>query len=333
MKAAVRKFKTVYKTSLEESLAGGGEVVLQRGYELGRHAVRDGIGVMDIISIHAEVVLSLLSQAATTSECTHIVKASQCLLSEFLAPFELTYRGFIDLESLTVQLETANKELESFSYTVSHDLRTPLLVIDWYMRVILEKCGDTFDEDMLAKLNVVRSQAQMMSKLIDDLLAFSCLGKKNIAPSKLDIGEIVNEVWRELLVVNSKRKMGMTLKSVPIAYGDRTLIKQVYFNLLSNAVKFTKRSTDARIEAGGFIEGDKTVFFVKDNGIGFDMAYHDKLFGVFQRLHSSSDFDGTGIGLATVQRIVHRHGGRVWAKGKEGKGATFFFSLPLSHTR
>ena len=231
------------------------------------------------------------------------------------------------LEERTAQLEEANRELESFSYSVSHDLRAPLRAIDGYARMILKKKGDQFDEDTIRKFNEIRSGAQMMGRLIDDLLAFSRLGRRHMSMAKMNMDELVREVWNELQVINSDRNMMLTVNSIPPGYGDRALIKQVYFNLLGNAVKFTQHRDAAHIEAGGYTEGNEAVYYVRDNGAGFDMAYYNKLFGVFQRLHSTDDFEGTGVGLATVQRIIHRHGGRVWAEGEPDKGACFYFTL------
>ena len=233
-----------------------------------------------------------------------------------------------DLKEKTEQLEAANKELESFSYSVSHDLRAPLRAIDGYARMILKKEWGKFDEDTTRKFNAIRANAHMMGQLIDDLLAFSRLSKKQMSASKLDMDSIIMDVWKELQIINTERNVTLTIHSIPPGYGDRTLIKQVCSNLLANAVKFTKHQGEAHIEAGGSTENDGNIYYVKDNGVGFDMAYYDKLFGVFQRLHSTDDFEGTGVGLATVQRIVHRHGGRVWAEGKVNKGATFYFTLP-----
>jgi len=228
----------------------------------------------------------------------------------------------------TAELEALNRELESFSYSVSHDLRAPLRAIDGYARSILKKQEDKFDEDTKRRFNDIRLNAKMMGQLIDDLLAFSRLGKKHMSISKLDMDAVIMDVWKELQTANPERDMKLTLNSMPCGYGDRMLIKQVYFNLLSNAVKFTKFRDAAHIEAGGYTEGNEDVYYLKDNGVGFDMAYYDKLFGVFQRLHNPDDFEGTGVGLATIQRIVHRHEGRVWAEGKVDEGATFYFSLP-----
>jgi PAS domain S-box-containing protein len=233
-----------------------------------------------------------------------------------------------ELKKRTAQLEAANKELESFSYSVSHDLRVPLRAIDGFSRMILKKQGDNFDEDTLSKFNVIRSNAQMMGHLIDDLLAFSRLGRKQISMSKIDMDQLVRDVWKELQAINPDRNMELTLNGVLPGYGDEALIKQVYFNLLYNAFKFTKHRDAAYIEAGGYTDRNEDVYYVKDNGVGFDMAYYDKLFGVFQRLRNADDFEGTGVGLAIVQRIIHRHGGRLWAEGKVNEGATFYFTLP-----
>ena len=236
------------------------------------------------------------------------------------------------LKKYSAQLEDANKELESFSYSVSHDLRAPLRAIDGYARIIVKKYGDKFNEDALTKFNAIRSSIQMMGQLIDDLLAFSRLGRKDISMSKIDMEALIGDVWKLLQLTIADRNINFTVNGIPKGYGDTALIKQVYMNLLSNAIKFTKNQHTARIEVGGHVDGYEDVYYVKDNGVGFDMRYYDKLFGVFQRLHNPDDFEGTGIGLATVQRIIHRHGGRVWAEGKVGEGATFYFSLPPLQT-
>ncbi|HET6461081.1 MAG TPA: PAS domain-containing protein [Syntrophales bacterium] len=229
----------------------------------------------------------------------------------------------------TAELEAANKELESFSYSVSHDLRAPLRAIDGYARMIMKKEGDKFDEETLRKFNVIRSSSQMMGQLIDDILTLSRVVKKHLSASQLQIDTIIREVWKELETINPERNMKLTVRDVPVSYGDRTLIRQVYANLLSNAVKFTKDRDPALIETGGYVEGeDETVYYIRDNGVGFEMEYYDKLFGIFQRLHKAEEFEGTGVGLATVQRIVQRHGGRAWAEGKVNEGATFYFTLP-----
>jgi two-component system sensor kinase len=227
------------------------------------------------------------------------------------------------------QLEYAVKELESFSYSVAHDLRAPLRAIDGYARLILKKQGDKFDADTLDKFNVIRSNTHLMGQLIDDLLTFSRLGRKHISPMTLDMEVLMKDAWKEVQASEPERDIKLEVGSIPPGYGDMALIKQVLINLLGNAVKFTKYKDAAHIEAGGYTDGDEHVYYVRDNGVGFDMAYYDKLFGVFQRLHSTEQFEGTGVGLATVQRLIHRHGGRVWAEGKVDEGACFYFALNM----
>jgi PAS domain S-box-containing protein len=232
-----------------------------------------------------------------------------------------------ELSEANESLESANKELESFSYSVSHDLRAPLRAIDGFSMMVLQGYADKLDDEGRRKLNVIRANTQQMGRLIDDLLAFSRLGRKELVTARLDMEALVRSVWRELTLANPERRIQFSVQRLPPAAGDQALIKEVVANLLSNAIKFSKYRDTATIEVGAYPEEKGNVYFVKDNGVGFDMRYHDKLFGVFQRLHSADEFEGTGVGLAIVERIVHRHGGRVWAEGKEGEGATFYFTL------
>jgi len=250
-------------------------------------------------------------------------KANETLQSEIRERKEV--EKLIELR--TTLLEMTNKELESFTYSVSHDLRAPLRAIDGYTRMILRDQRDKFNDDAKRQFDLIRSNTQMMGKLIDDLLSFSRLGRLEINMSKLDMEGLVNDIWMELQIINPDRKIDFKIKEIQPCRGDRTLIKQVYSNLLSNAVKYTKLKDKAYIETGGYREGDENIYYIKDNGVGFDMKYYDKLFGVFQRLHSADDYEGTGVGLAIVQRIIHRHGGRVWAQGKVEEGTTFYFTL------
>jgi len=243
---------------------------------------------------------------------------------------EITERKEVEklIELRTRLLEVTNKELESFSYSVSHDLRAPLRAIDGYTRMILRDQIDKLTDDAKRKFDLIRSNTQIMGKLIDDLLTLSRLGRLELNMSTLDMESLVNDIWMELQIINPDRKINLKIKNIPPGWGDRTLIKQVYSNLLSNAVKYTKFIDQAYVETGGYTEDGENIYYVKDNGVGFDMEYYDKLYGVFQRLHSADDYEGTGVGLAIVQRIIHRHSGRVWANGKIDKGATFYFMLP-----
>ncbi len=236
------------------------------------------------------------------------------------------------LKERTRQLEEANRELESFSYSVSHDLRAPLRAIDGFSRKLEREYGDKADEKFVRMINVIRSNTKLMDALIEDLLSFSKVQNTGMNTAAINMAQLVNEVWDDILAANKKRELEFRTLMILPGYGDRTLIRQVLFNLLSNAVKFTRDRKPGIIEISSHIESDKIVYCVKDNGAGFDMEYYDKLFGVFQRLHSHDEYEGTGIGLAIVQRIIKRHGGHVWAEGKVDGGATFCFSLPSKQT-
>ena len=239
-------------------------------------------------------------------------------------------RAEMALMEQTSQLEAANKELESFSYSVSHDLRAPLRAITGYAQMILKRQGERFDEETRRRFQMITDNAETMNRLIDDLLAFSRLGSQDMAKGSLDMEELIGEVWQELVTIHPGRDMILKIDPIPTALGDRTLIRQVYGNLLGNAAKFTRERGAAVVEAGSCIRDGETVYYVRDNGVGFDMKFYDKLFGVFQRLHSDAEYKGTGIGLALVKRIINRHGGRIWAEGKVDEGATFYFTLPTA---
>jgi signal transduction histidine kinase len=230
------------------------------------------------------------------------------------------------LTGRTAQLEAANGELEAFSYSVSHDLRAPLRAIDGFSRIIEEDYSEAFDEEGRRLLGVVRRNTQKMGTLIDDLLAFSRLGRKEMAQMRIDMAAKARSVFEEL--GSQTEAVTFRVSALPPAVGDPAMLRQVFANLLSNAVKFAGRNGEAVVEVGGYSADDENTYFVRDNGVGFDMAYAGKLFGVFQRLHSSEEFEGTGVGLAIVQRVVQRHGGRVWAEATPGVGATFYFTLP-----
>jgi light-regulated signal transduction histidine kinase (bacteriophytochrome) len=233
-----------------------------------------------------------------------------------------------DLERRTIELEATNNELEAFSYSVSHDLRNPVLAIGGFSRLLLEKYSSHLDEKGHRYLNIILSSTQNMCQFIDDILAFSHSGHRQIEFSDIDMGELAKALFEELKGITLGRMLRLNLKPLPPARCDRAMIREVLMNLLSNAIKFTRDKETGIIEMSGWIEKNQNIYYVKDNGAGFDMQNADKLFGVFQRLHNTEEFEGTGVGLALVQRIIHRHGGRVWAEGKVNDGATFYFSLP-----
>ena len=238
---------------------------------------------------------------------------------------ELTRR----VRQRTTELEEANKELEAFSYSVSHDLRAPLRAVDGFTGMVLARFADQIPPDAKRLLQQVDGGAKRMSQLIDDLLRFSRLSRQPLSKSAVNISEMVNTIVHELRNEAGEREVETRIAELPKVFGDASLLRQVFVNLLSNAFKFT-RNKKALIEVGCDMSGAENVFFVRDNGAGFDMAYAQKLFAVFQRLHTEDQFEGTGVGLSIVQRIVQRHGGRIWAEAEVGKGATFFVALPKS---
>ncbi len=228
----------------------------------------------------------------------------------------------------TAQLEAANKELEAFSYSVSHDLRGPLRGIGGYARILQEDFQEKLNSEGKRVLGVIQSETQRMGRLIDELLSFSRLGRQQMKSSVLDLTALAESVFQELIGMSSDPAPRLKLDPLPSASGDEALMRQVFVNLLSNAVKFTRHQKVAVIEVGAQSDVEHHTYYVRDNGVGFDPKYSDKLFGVFQRLHRHDEFEGTGVGLALVQRIIHRHGGQIWAESKLNEGATFYFTLP-----
>jgi light-regulated signal transduction histidine kinase (bacteriophytochrome) len=228
----------------------------------------------------------------------------------------------------TAELEFANRELEAFTYSASHDLKAPLRAIQGFSRILLNERASGLDEEGLRLLDVIVSNTQVMTRLIDDLLALSRLGRQQIIKAQIDLAEMARKVFELLQVQEPDRDLQLVVSDLPPAWGEPSLLNQVMMNLLGNAMKYTRPKKTAVIEVAGHTEGRETIYSIKDNGVGFDMRYAHKLFGVFQRLHSGPEYEGTGVGLAIVQRIIHRHGGRVWAQGKVGEGATFYFALP-----
>ncbi len=229
----------------------------------------------------------------------------------------------------TAQLENANRELEAFSYSVSHDLRAPLLTINGFSHFLGEHLGDKLDEEGKRLLTVIRSNTQMMQNLVSALLMLSKTNKKELEMVTIDMTQLAEETFNEIASPEVMKKIHIEFPAMPKANGDKLLMRQVWSNLLSNAIKFTLAKDERTITVGGRTEENRTIYFVKDSGAGFDMKDVGKLFGVFSRLHTDEQFEGTGVGLSIVRRVIHRHHGDVWAEGEPGKGATFYFSLPV----
>jgi len=237
-----------------------------------------------------------------------------------------------ELQSSTMQLKAANKELEAFSYSVSHDLRAPLRAINGFVNILNEEYSGILDDEGKRICSIINSNSVKMGQLIDDLLSFSRLIKSELHHSTIDMQGVVGDLIAEFQTSKELNPNIILMKELPQSTGDTNLIKQVWTNLISNAIKYSSKTTNPQIIIGASQNENETIYFIKDNGVGFNMNYSHKLFGVFQRLHGANEFEGTGVGLAIVQRIITRHGGRVWAESEIGKGATFYFALPINNT-
>ncbi|HEY3405738.1 MAG TPA: ATP-binding protein [Ohtaekwangia sp.] len=232
------------------------------------------------------------------------------------------------VQERTIEMEAANKELEAFSYSVSHDLRAPLRSIHGYMNIFAEDYASQLDDEARRLMNIILLNSRRMGQLIDDLLEFSRLGRKEITKARISMKDMVTSIAGDLKrTENNNRPVNITILDLPEAHADFNTMQHVWTNLITNALKYSRNKGETRIEIGSLEKEGDQVFYVKDNGAGFDMRYYDKLFGVFQRLHSINEFEGTGVGLAIVHRIITKHHGRIWAEAKPNEGATFYFTL------
>ena len=337
-----------YGAGLRAYLEEPRESALAAAYELGRAAMDSGAGVIDIVGAHAEAVGSILDGSPADA----ISARSIPFLVECLAPLEMAHRGFIeanqalqtanadlelrtgqlqtanaDLELRTGQLQMANKELESFAYSVSHDLRAPLRAIDGFSQTVLEDCAPLLDDAGRFAIERVRANAVRMGRLIDDMLHLARISHGELNPGPTDLGALASEIVAELREQQPDRNLDVRIAEGLVADVDPDFIRIALANLLSNAFKFTGNQAAPRIDFATETRDGEVVYYVRDNGAGFDMAYAEQVFRPFERLHAQDEFPGTGIGLATVQRVIRRHGGRIWADAAIGRGATFFFTL------
>jgi signal transduction histidine kinase len=253
-----------------------------------------------------------------------LMLALAILITAMLRRLQMTQQSLV---AHAEGLAALNQEHEAFSYSLSHDLRAPLRAIDGASQTMAEDLAAQLDTEHLHYVRSIRENAARMGQLVDDLLTFTRLTRLPLSTREVDMGALVRQVADEFRAEREGRDVALTIHPLPAAQGDPALLRQVWTALLSNALKFTRKRPKAVIEIGSVREGSKTVYFIRDNGVGFDMRYADKLFGVFQRLHHSDEFEGTGVGLAIVQRIIHRHGGRLWAEAEVDRGATFSFTL------
>jgi signal transduction histidine kinase len=287
---------------------------------------RDGIGTLDPAMFRGELAAlrdSLAKMITLLQTRYEYQKNTEKRLSDL--NFTLERR----VKERTSELEMLNKELESFSYSVSHDLRAPLRAISGFTAALIEDCGMAIDSEERHKLDVIESNAKRMDSLIQGLLALSGVSRSGITFMRVDMTNAARQACDEVMDEAARKEFTVSIRELPPAWGDLVLLRQVFVNLVSNAVKYSKKSELKKIDVDGWVDGDSCVYRVADHGAGFDQAYSGKLFEAFQRLHSDREFEGTGVGLALVKRITLRHGGRVWALGEVGKGAEFFFSIPV----
>ena len=307
-----------YKAALKDAVAGAGEVALAHAYELGRLAAAGGVGVVDVVAIHDMAVREVLGDTAPPPVVGQFV-------TEALSPYEMTHRGFREAHE---RLEAAYRELESFSYSVSHDLRAPLRTISAFTQALADDLKFQIDDKSRDHLRRVLAAAARMSDLIDALLELSQISRAPLGRHKVDLSAMAQGIVDELRRRDVTRKLSAEIAPDLSVDADGRLLRIALENLIGNAWKFTAKVPHPKVTVGVEVRDGERVYFVRDNGAGFDMAYAERLFTPFQRLHASRDFAGTGIGLATVRRIIERHAGRIWADSALGEGATFFFTLP-----
>ncbi len=339
------------RRSIDERLANARERITQR-QQLGQSAldpkyisskavelmnsVRATVGVM--IGEENRLLADRLDQLRTTRQRSVILQAiggvvSLALLGAVFAglirQIGRAHRAELETRRSNTQLQEANAEMRAFSYSVAHDLRAPLRAINGFAQVLVEDHSAALPEDGHRVVERITHNAAKMDRLIDDLLALSKVSVQSLRSGKVEMNELVRSVYQEVLEGQNGRRITCEIASLPPAVGDSSLLRQVWINLIGNALKFTRGSDVPRIEIGGNVAGPEfATYYIRDNGAGFDMRYADKLFGAFQRLHHPTEFEGTGIGLALVHRIIHRHGGTIWAESEENKGAFFAFTLP-----
>ena len=317
----------VYARALEDYVGGAGEDALARGYELGREALAADRSMTDLAGVHHQALVRVLSMHPVEQA---IERAGE-FLSEVLAPFEMTRRGYRQaytrLFESQRQTQMANQELEAFSYSVAHDLRAPLRAVEGFSAALEEDATDALDDAALGHLAQIRAGTRRMGMLIDDLLRLSRIGRDELTREAVDVSELARIVCGDLARSHAQRTVDWHVQNGMGGSADLALLRIAFENLLGNAWKFTSRRDAAKVRCTAEKVDEHLVYSIEDNGAGFDPAHATRLFSPFQRLHPTSDFEGNGIGLAIVQRVIRRHGGEIWAEGRLDAGATFHFTL------
>ena len=330
-----------YFRALNAFVAQPSEENLAQGYELGRRALREGRALIDWAALHDNAILNLTNQL----DDGELFERAGTFFRESLTPFEMTQRGYLEAnrwlarlnedlrreiaekQRVTAELEQANRDLEAFNYSVAHDLRAPARRIEGFAGILIDDGLIELTDDGRGIVDRIKGAARRMSELIDGLISLARMGRSDLTIGVIDLAARAHAVLQALRDSHPERQVTVQIAEPLQAKGDPRLVGAVLDNLLNNAWKFTRDSPHATIEVGVDRTTTPCVYFVRDNGAGFNPAHAHRLFGVFQRLHAEEAFPGTGIGLATVERIIRRHGGRVWAEGTVGRGATFFFTL------
>jgi light-regulated signal transduction histidine kinase (bacteriophytochrome) len=330
-------FDRLYGAALAGYLQRRDEEALSVAYELGRRALVDGFGVLDMATVHRAALGVVLLHAKGGQTAT--VAAAEDFFRELLSPFEMMFRGYVEANAELLRVNTAltcereavlavNHELEAFSYSVSHDLRAPIRAVAGFSAILQDEQTGPLNEEQSDYVQCIRDSASTMNRLVDDLLELSRVTRAAVVRARVDLTALAREVVGKLQNADPEREVEVQVEEALLVDADPGLLRVVVANLLGNAWKFTSKRRKAQIELGVTKEERTgTVYFVRDDGAGFDMAHASRLFGAFQRLHSTSEFEGTGVGLATVQRVIRRHGGRIWAESQPGQGATFYFTL------
>jgi light-regulated signal transduction histidine kinase (bacteriophytochrome) len=333
---AEREFDRLYAVALDAYLRHHGEDGLSVAYELGRRAMQQGLGVLDMATAHRDAVVGFLP--GSNEERAAHVEAAEDFFRELLSPFEMMFRGYaaanLELrrvnDALLREREAvlkANRELDSFSTSVSHDLRAPLRAITAFSGILDSAEAGPLTDEQHKYVTRIRANAKVMEQLISDLLTLSRVARNEVVRTRVDLSALGREVLARLKQADPERDVGVLIPDLLVVDADAGLLRVVVENLLGNAWKFTSKRPTARIEIGVKREQSQVIYFVRDDGAGFDMQYSEKLFDPFQRLHTAGEFAGTGIGLATVQRIIGRHRGKIWAESAPDHGATFYFTL------